>query len=172
MRIYADSGRFRFGISIAVIGDEGNTMIIGQLRTPEVIVTYPDQPLADAARMLRDGHIGALVVLDMHDPQRQPRGFLTDRDIVRGQLLKGADLYCLTVGDVMTRNPLVLPLDMSLSEGIEALRSRGVRRAPVVDGNGSLAGIVTLDDLLPALARNLQELAKLMGKQARNVAGQ
>ena len=147
-------------------------MIIGQIRTPRVIVTYPDQPLADAARMMRDGHIGALVVLDMHDPQRQPRGFLTDRDIVRGQLLKGADLHCLTVGDVMTHDPLVLPLDMNLSEGIEALRARGVRRAPVVDGNGSLAGIVTQDDLLPALARSLQELAKLMGKQAHNLSGQ
>jgi CBS domain-containing protein len=151
---------------MAVTSDTGTTtMIIGQIRTPNVIVTYPDRPLADAARMMRDSHVGALVVLDKHDPQRQPKGMLTDRDIVRGQLIKGADLHCLTVGDVMTRSPLVLPLDMGLSEGIEALRSRGVRRAPVVDGNGGLVGIVTLDDLLPALARNLQELAKLMGTQ-------
>ena len=172
MRIYPDGGRFGFGIPITGTWERGNTMIIGHIRTPNVVVTYPDQPLADAARVMRDSHVGALVVLDKHDPQRLPQGFLTDRDIVRGQLLKGADLHCLTVGDVMTRNPLVLPLDMSLSEGIGALRARGVRRAPVVDGNGSLAGIVTLDDLLPALARNLQELAKLMGKQARNPVGQ
>jgi len=146
-------------------------MIIGQIRTPNVVVTYPDQPLADAARLMRDKHVGALVVLDMHDSRRQPQGILTDRDIVRGQVLKGADLHCLAVGDVMTRNPLVLSLSMSLSDGIGALRSRGVRRAPVVDTNGSLAGIVTLDDLLPALARNLQDLAKLMGTQAHRAAG-
>jgi|SRR6185369_6750795 CBS domain-containing protein len=145
-------------------------MIIGNIRTPNVAVTYPDRPLAEAARMMRESHIGALVVLDPHDPQRRPQGILTDRDIVRGQLAKGADLYCLTVGDVMTRNPLVLPLDMGLSEGIEALTSRSVRRAPVIDANGSLVGIVTLDDLFPALARNLQELAKLMGKQGRNIS--
>src|SRR5882724_2914381 len=115
MRIYADSGRFGFGIPIAVTSDTGTTpMIIGQIRTPNVIVTYPDRPLADAARMMRDSHVGALVVLDKHDPQRQPKGILTDRDIVRGQLIKGADLHCLTVGDVMTRSPLVLPLDMGL----------------------------------------------------------
>jgi CBS domain-containing protein len=143
-------------------------MLVDQVRTPNVVVTYPGHPLAEAARMMRDKHVGALVVLDMHDPQRQPQGILTDRDIVRGQLTKGADLHCLTVGDVMTRDPLVLRISMSLSDGIEALRSRGVRRAPVVDGNGSLMGIVTLDDLLPALASNLQELAKLMGTQARN----
>lgn len=144
-------------------------MIIGSVRTPNAVVTYPDQALAEAARLMRDHHIGALVVLDARDPRRQPQGILTDRDIVRGQLIKGADLHCLTVGDVMTRNPLVLRLSMSLSEGIEALKSRGVRRAPVVDDNGGLAGIVTLDDLLPALARNLQELAKIMGTQARGV---
>ena len=138
MRIYADGGRFGFGISIAIRCETGNAMIIGQIRTPNVVVTYPDQPLAEAARVMRDRHVGALVVLDKHDPQRQPQGILTDRDIVRGQLIKGADLYCLTVGDVMTRNPLVLHLSISLSEGIEALTSRGVRRAPVVDGNGSL----------------------------------
>jgi CBS domain-containing protein len=143
-------------------------MIIGEIRTPSVVVTYPDQPLAEAARMMRDRDVGALVVLDMHDPQRQPQGILTDRDIVRGQLSRGADLHCLAVGDVMTRNPLVLRISMSLSDDIQALTSRGVRRAPVVDGNGSLVGIVTLDDLLPVLASSLQELAKLMGTQARH----
>jgi CBS domain-containing protein len=171
MRIYADSNRVGFGILIAITDEKGTTMIIGEIRTANVAVSYPDQPLAEAARMMRDRHVGALVVLDMHDPQRQPQGILTDRDIVRGQLIKGADLHCLTVGDVMTRNPLVLRISMGLSEGIEALTSRGVRRAPVVDGSGSLVGIVTLDDLLPALASNLQELANLMGTQARNVGG-
>jgi len=143
-------------------------MIIGQMRTPNVVVTYPDEPLAGAARTMRDNHVGALVVLDPRDPQRRPQGILTDRDIVRGQLLKEADLHCLNVGDVMTSNPLVLPLHMGLSEAIGTLKSRGVRRAPVVDGDGGLVGIVTLDDLLPALARNLQDLAKLMGGQSRN----
>jgi CBS domain-containing protein len=144
------------------------TMIIEHVRTPNVVVTHPDEALAEAARMMRDKRVGALVVLDRHDPLRKPQGILTDRDIVQGQVIKGADLHCLTVGDVMTRNPLVLRLSMSLSDGIEALRSRGVRRAPVVDPNGSLVGIVTLDDLLPALASNLHELARLMGTQARN----
>ena len=169
MRIYADSAGPASGISIAVRGEEENIMIIGQIRTPNVVVTYPDQPLAEAARMMRDRHVGALVVLDMHDPQRQPQGILTDRDIVRGQLFRGADLHCLTVGDVMTRNPLMLRISMSLSDGIEALTARGVRRAPVVDANGSLVGIVTLDDLLPVLASSLQELATLMGTQSRNL---
>jgi CBS domain-containing protein len=140
---------------------------IGDLRTTRVIVTFPETPLAEAARLMRQQGVGALVVVDSHDPQRQPVGMLTDRDIVRGQHAKGADLYCLTVNDVMSRNPLTLQAEMSLAAGIEAMKFRVVRRAPVVDRHGALVGIVTLDDLLPAVAAELKGLAQLIGAQAR-----
>jgi CBS domain-containing protein len=141
-------------------------MNIGDIRSARVVVTYPDQALAEAARSMRESHVGALVVVEADDSQRQPQGILTDRDIVRGQLRKGADLYCLTVGDVMSQDPLCLRTDMSLGEGLEAMNLRAVRRAPVVDRAGSLVGIVTLDDLLPAIAAELRSLAQLMGTQA------
>ena len=143
-------------------------MNIGDIRTPHVIVTYPDSPLAEAAQLMRQHHVGALVVLDPHDPQHRPKGMLTDRDIVCGQILKQADLYCLTVGDVMSHDPLTLRIDTTLAKGIDAMNLRGVRRAPVVDRDGSLVGIVTLDNLLPAVASELEELAKLMRTQARH----
>jgi CBS domain-containing protein len=141
-------------------------MKIGDVRTAHVVVTYAERPLVEAARLMREKHVGALVVVDLHDPQRRPLGMLTDRDIVRGQVSKGADLHCLTVGDVMSRNPLSLTSDMSLAEGIDAMNARAVRRAPVLNGEGALVGIVSLDNLLPAVASEFQGLAKLMGKQA------
>ncbi len=143
-------------------------MIIGDIRTPNALTAYAETPLAEAARSMRENHVGALVVLDPHDPKRRPIGMLTDRDILRGQIARGADLHCLTVEDVMSRNPLSLPLGMSLEEAIEALNARAVRRAPVVDATGSLAGIVTLDNLLPAIARELQSLAELIGRQSHS----
>jgi len=140
-------------------------MNIGDIRTTRVIVTYPDQPLAQAARLMRENQVGSLVVLDPHDPQQRPVGMLTDRDIVRGQVFRKADMYCLTVGDVMSNSPLCLSIEMSLADGIDAMKARSVRRAPVTDRNGALVGIVTLDDLLPAVASELHELAKLMKSQ-------
>jgi CBS domain-containing protein len=140
-------------------------MNIGDIRTTRVIVTHPDQPLAQAAILMRENKVGSLVVLDPHDLERRPVGMLTDRDVVRGQVFKGADLYCLTVGDVMSTNPLCLGVETSLAEGIGAMNARAVRRAPVTDRNGTLVGIVTLDDLLPAVASELHELAKLMKSQ-------
>jgi CBS domain-containing protein len=146
-------------------------MNIGNIRTPNAVTTYPATPLAEAARSMRDHHVGALVVLDPHDPQRRPQGMLTDRDILRGQIARGADLHCLTVGDVMSRDPLGIRLDTSLEEAIEAMNARAVRRAPVLDASGSLVGIVTLDDLVPAIARELQSLAELIGRQAKGGDG-
>jgi CBS domain-containing protein len=131
--------------------------------SPHVAVTYPEQPLAQAAVTLRDRPVGALVVVDSLDPLRRPVGILTDRDVVRGQLAKGADLYCLVVRDVMTEKPLTLRSTQDTGDAIEAMNARAVRRAPIVDAEGSLVGIVTLDDLLPAVANELLSLGKLMG---------
>lgn len=142
-------------------------MKVAELCTRNVQLTYRDQPLADAAQRMRDRHVGALLVVEKGDPTRRPIGIITDRDIVRGQLARGADLFCLTVGEVMTPNPLTLSGELTLAEAIGALNHRTVRRAPVLDGSGALLGIVTLDDLLPAVGRQLAALANLMGSQAR-----
>ncbi len=142
-------------------------MRIRDIYTPRARTAFRDEPLAEAARVMCDEHVGALVVLDRNDARRLPIGILTDRDIVRGQLRRAADLHCLAVGDVMTPDPLVLPIHLEATEAIEALDARAVRRAPVVDAAGSLAGMVTLDDLVPVLAQELGGLASLMSSQSR-----
>jgi CBS domain-containing protein len=142
-------------------------MRVRDLYSPGAQVAYPDQPLADAARTMIAGHVGSLVVVKGEGAARRPVGILTDRDIVRGQLRLSADLFCLTVGEVMAGDVLTIAIHFSVTEAIEAMHARGVRRAPVVDGTGNLLGIVTLDDLLPAVARELGELATLIGTQAR-----
>ncbi|HTY49015.1 MAG TPA: CBS domain-containing protein [Steroidobacteraceae bacterium] len=135
--------------------------------TPRASTTFPDEPLAAAARRMSEEHIGALVVVSRGDAAGRPVGILTDRDIVRGQLRRLTDLFCLTSGDVMTQDPLVFRWHMEVTEAIEALSVHGIRRAPVVDETGALAGIITLDDLLPVMAQELTDLAGLMGTQAR-----
>ena len=147
-------------------------MRVQDLYSPGAKVTGPDQALSDAARTMLESHVGSLIVVDgggQRDGKGgRPIGILTDRDIVRGQLRLGADLFCLTVGDVMTTDPLIITATMGMTEAIVAMRARVVRRAPVVDGFGNLLGIITLDDLLPAVARELEELAALIGSQARH----
>ncbi len=126
-----------------------------------------EQPLVEAVRAMLERRVGALVVVEAAHPER-PCGMLTDRDIVSGQLARRADLNCLSVGEVMSADLLALPQDLELSEAIEALNRRGVRRAPVIDSGGSLVGVVSLDDLLPAVSQELGLLARLMSTQARS----
>lgn len=159
MRINADGAPTQ-GASIV------SGMKVQDLYSPQPQTAFSDEPLADAARSLCDRHVGALIVVKRGDPLRRPIGILTDRDIVRSELRRGADLYLLTVGEVMTSDPLILHTDFGLTEAIEALNARCVRRAPVIDASGALLGIVTLDDLLPAVARELAMLAGLIGAQA------
>jgi CBS domain-containing protein len=142
-------------------------MRIRDLFSPGAQVARPDQPLAEAARIMIAGHIGSIVAVEGGGTSGRPVGILTDRDIVRGQLRLCADLFCLTVGDVMSRDPLTIAVNAGVTEAVEAMQARGVRRAPVVDGTGDLLGIITLDDLMPAVARELGELATLIGTQAR-----
>lgn len=147
-------------------------MRVQDLYGPGAKITHADQALADAASMMLEARVGSLIVVEGIGMGRKPIGILTDRDIVRGQLRLSKDLFCLTVGDVMTPDPLTLPANWGVTEAIEALRDRRVRRAPVVDDSGNLLGIVTLDDLLPAVARELEELATLIGTQARHERAQ
>lgn len=145
-------------------------MRIVEICSSPVFVAYPDQALAAAARDMRAREVGALVVVAPGHGQQRPLGILTDRDIIRGQVNLSADLHCLTVRDVMTRYPLCIRADAELTEAIAMLASWGVRRAPVIDDEGAMVGIVTLDDLLPAIAREISELADLAAPESRHRA--
>lgn len=142
-------------------------MRIGDLCSREVYIVEVREPLLEAVREMHRRHVGSVVVVDRPNGIAQPVGIVTDRDVMRGQITHQADVFSLTVGDVMTANPLLLTETCELAEGIAQLRERGVRRAPVVNQRGELIGIVTLDDLLPAVAEELAELARLIGQQAR-----
>lgn len=141
-------------------------MKILEIASAPVFVAHPGQPLAAAARQMHTHGVGALVVVDPRTSVQRPVGILTDRDILCGQLAQSADLHCLTVEDVMTRDPLTLPAGAELTEAIEEMSVRGVRRAPVVDDSGMLVGIITLDDILPVLAQELHQLADIAQLQA------
>jgi CBS domain-containing protein len=141
-------------------------MKILEIASAPVFVAHPEQPLAAAAQEMRARGVGALVVVDPRASAQRPVGILTDRDIVCGQLAKSADLYCLTVADVMTGDPLTVSSDAALTVAIQELSTRGVRRAPVVDDTGALVGMLTLDDLLPVLAQELRGLADIASLQA------
>jgi CBS domain-containing protein len=145
-------------------------MNIKDICTREVVTVRASDPLSEAARQMCDRHVGAVVVVEDRDQERLPVGIVTDRDIVRAQLKHAADLSCLSVGQVMTPKPLVLGENCVLGKAIEAMQTRTVRRAPVVNSAGALVGMISVDDLLHAIAQQLSALARLIEVQQRREA--
>jgi len=142
-------------------------MRAGELCPREVCLARPGDALVDAAREMRRRHIGAIVVVESGPNQIKPVGIVTDRDIVCGQLARGADLYCLTVGDVMSTDLTTVREDDDVAGVIKRLAMAGVRRAPVVSRVGDLVGILSMDDVLPVVSTELEGLARLIGIQSR-----
>jgi CBS domain-containing protein len=92
-------------------------------------------------------------------------GVITDRDITHAQLDRARNLSQIFSDQVMTRNPLVLCEDDAVEEALGRMRARGVRRAPVTTAHGMLVGVISTDDLIAQISRELSALAHLLDLQ-------
>lgn len=142
-------------------------MKVGEICTRNPATVSTSATLAEVARLMWDRHIGAVIVTKAPLDRPVATGIITDRDIACAQLDRTSDLGSLGAEEVMTRNPLEINEEDSVSGAIEKLRARGVRRAPVVSSNGALVGLVSTDDLFACVARELMLLARLVTLQPR-----
>ena len=145
---------------------------IGEICSRDVVFTTRDTTIAAAARLMRNHHVGSLVVVEqLNGGKRLPVGIITDRDIVVELTALDLDPAAITVGDIMGDTLVTAREGEGLLEAMEIMRYKGVRRLPVVSADGQLVGIVTIDDLLEALAEQLTELARVVAReQAREAA--
>lgn len=121
-------------------------MKVGDICKRAVIATDNSMDIHAAAELMRQHHVGLLIVYQSGDELRRPVGVLTDRDIVIEVVAKKVDPAALTVNDLMTRQPLVAAETEELGDVLQAMRIGGIRRVPVVDTRGALVGVVAIDD--------------------------
>jgi CBS domain-containing protein len=140
-------------------------MTIGDICIRDTIYTTRTSSIVEAAQLMRDHHVGDLVVVDEQAGRRRPVGILTDRDLVVEVLAKEVDVAAVTVGDVMSNELVTARETDGLYETMQRMRARGVRRVPVVDSGGALVGIVSVDDLLDLLADELTALTRLVSRE-------
>lgn len=126
--------------------------------TAVVAVVEPETSAFVAAGLMRKHHVGALVVVDATE-QSRPVGVLTDRDLVLALMAEGLDPEVFTAGDIMSVEPVLANLEMDAMDAVELMRSHRLRRLVIVDEVGRLAGIVTMEDILELLTRELAGLA-------------
>jgi CBS domain-containing protein len=106
--------------------------------------------------------VGALVVTG---ETGKPVGILTDRDIVVRVVALGKDPAKVQVGGIIRRNPTVIREEQGIRDAAKILSRRGVRRLPVVDAKGKLAGIVARDDLLMLLGSEMGHIASALASE-------
>lgn len=125
-------------------------MKTGQVCKRDVVTARLATPLTEAAVRMRENHVGSLVVLDAKT--RKPLGIVTDRDMVVAVVAADMDPRTVVVGEIMGGTVHAVNENEDALDCLAAMRRHGVRRMPVVDDAGELAGIVSLDDLLEVVA--------------------
>lgn len=145
-------------------------MPIGEICNREVVIAERTLPVDEAARLMRSHHVGDLVVIEKAGMRTRAIGIVTDRDIVVEVVAAGIEPASLTVGDIMSEELATVQETEGIFETMQYMRTQGVRRMPVIDRNGALVGIVTIDDLLGLLAEEMTELARAIARQQEREA--
>lgn len=130
------------------------------------VVSCPGQDsVRRLAELMRAHHVGAVVVTSVGHQAHRPIGIVTDRDVVVEVVATGLDAETITAADLIRVPVIVINEQDSLLDAIHRMRSRGVRRLPVIDSRGQLSGIITFDDVLHALTHELSTLARVAEHQ-------
>ena len=123
--------------------------------------------LREAALLMRNQHVGALVAVEKSERGEQPKGILTDRDIVVAVIaVPGARPEGIRVVDAMSTRLAVAREDDGVFEAAQTMAERGVRRLPVVAQDGALRGMVTAEDIQRVLSGEMANLAAALRKGA------
>lgn len=135
---------------------------IEQLAQTDVVTVEPEMSIADVISKMAENDVGSVVVVD----DGSPIGILTDRTIALA--LEGEpDITEKQASELIQDDGLVTATtDMTLVEALERLNEENVRRLPIVNEDGQLEGIVTLDDILVLLGSALHEATEIIKAQS------
>lgn len=140
-------------------------MSVGQICNRDTVIVRKEDSIIEAAKLLREFHVGSVVVVEDAAGGVKPVGILTDRDLVVEILAAELDPATVSVGDIMSYELTTAHEENGLWDVLQRMQSKGVRRVPVVNAQGLLAGILTSDDLLELLASELGQLVKVIGRE-------
>lgn len=142
-------------------------MKVGEICNRSVVIINRDESALEAAKLMRKYNVGDVVIVEESGGKKIPLAIVTDRDLTIEIIAQEVDPDSIMVGDLFIRPRLIT---VSVDEDSEALLDKmkrySIRRVPVVEQDGSLAGIITLDDIMDTLAEDFAEIASLIDKQS------
>jgi predicted transcriptional regulator len=145
-------------------------MPIGEICSREVVCAKRDATVKTAARLMREYHVGSIVVVEEPEERRIPIGIITDRDITVAVVALGLDPDVIQIGDIMGTSLVSVKEDWGIAEVVELMQIKSLRRLVVTDAAGYLIGIVAADDVLSLLAEEMSALASMVGGERKREA--
>lgn len=137
-------------------------MLARDIGSRHVITAQASDSLRKAGEIMHRHQVGSVVVVDS-DGHRWPVGMVSDSELAMAVLVDKHDPDVATLAQVMRKMPpVVCHEDSSLTDLVAIMRGAGLRRLPVLDGDGAVIGIVTADDVIAALAEVMEDLASAL----------
>jgi CBS domain-containing protein len=140
-------------------------MRISEICTRTVVQCNRKTTALQLAQLMRNAHVGDVVVVDEGNGGRIPVGIVTDRDLAVAVMAVENDPSMVTAGEIMNSELVTVGEPCDVYETAELMRFKGARRIPVVDEKGRLIGIVTMDDLLRVIGDELTLLGKVISRE-------
>lgn len=140
-------------------------MTVGRICTRSVDLADHNETAQVAASRMNTRNVGTLVVIDN---QKRPIGILTDRDLAIRVVAKGLDPGTTRVQSLMSPTPDCVTEDTVIETAITLMRRGSHRRLLVVDDDGKLLGLLSLDDILDLLSEEFEEIGKLVREESPN----
>jgi CBS domain containing-hemolysin-like protein len=136
-------------------------MSLAPLCRREIVCVAGQASARKAAEVMRQHHVGALAVTDPQDAAHV-MGVLTDRDLVVDALALGKSVDECTAASLCHPQLVGMPITATLQEAIAHMLQHGVRRLFVANADGSLSGLISLDDIIEAIAQELGDLSRML----------
>jgi len=137
-------------------------MFIGEICNRNVVIATRDTSVTELAQLMREHHVGSIIITEAQNECNIPVGIITDRDLVIELLSKDIDTKSISAGDIMS-NELVSVRDTNhVYDTLKLMRGKGVRRMPVVNDENVLIGILTVDDLLDVVISELDDIVNIV----------
>ena len=143
-------------------------MTVGKVCNREVVFIHREASVPEAARLMREYHVGDIVVVKETTGKRVPVGIVTDRDIVLEVIAAGVNVNDVSVGDIMSNGLVTARENDSVLDTIKIMRAKGVRRLPVINDDNELSGILSVDDLIDLMSEQIADLAKLIAREQKH----
>ena len=137
-------------------------MFIGEICNRDVVIASKATSITELAQLMREHHVGSIVITEVQNECNIPIGIVTDRDLVIELLSKEIDTSSVAAGDVMSADLITVRESNHVYDVLKLMRGKGIRRVPVVNDENVLIGIVTVDDLLDVVISELDDIVNIV----------